>query len=321
MLWVLLLLVLLPGLAGCGESPKTEVAAFDTAHTATLKFTPSETWEPLSTSPILTLPTASPSPASATRAPATLTRQPTHTATPSPFICLESQGRIEKFSLKTDLLRLPLEYRVYLPPCYEAQRERRYPVLYLFHGQSFADDQWDRIGVDEAADQLIAAGQIPPLIIVMPHDRYGGQPIETGFAQAVVEVLVSKIDRNYRTLRNRLYRAVGGLSRGAGWAVHFGIAHWEDFGVLGAHSPAVFHSDAQRMRTMLDEIPPAQYPRIYMDIGERDRPEILRSAVWFEELLNEKDIPHEWHLFTGYHSEAYWSEHLEQYLLWYTKTW
>jgi enterochelin esterase-like enzyme len=134
-------------------------------------------------------------------------------------------------------------------------------------------------------------------------------------------VLVPKIDRTYRTLRNRLYRAVGGLSRGAGWAVHFGIAHWEDFGVLGAHSPAVFHSDAQRMRTMLDEIPPAQYPRIYMDIGERDRPEILRSAVWFEELLNEKDIPHEWHLFTGYHSEAYWSEHLEQYLLWYTKTW
>jgi len=75
------------------------------------------------------------------------------------------------------------------------------------------------------------------------------------------------------------------------------------------------------MRTMLDEIPPAQYPRIYMDIGERDRPEILRSTVWFEELLNEKDVPHEWHLFTGYHSEEYWSAHLEQYLLWYTKTW
>ena len=62
-------------------------------------------------------------------------------------------------------------------------------------------------------------------------------------------------------------------------------------------------------------------PRIYIDIGERDRPEILRAATWFEALLNEKDFPHEWHLFSGYHNEAYWSEHMDQYLRWYTQGW
>jgi len=33
------------------------------------------------------------------------------------------------------------------------------------------------------------------------------------------------------------------------------------------------------------------------------------------------NIPHEWHLFTGYHEEAYWQSHLEQYLRWYTQDW
>lgn len=249
----------------------------------------------------------------------TVAHQPS--STPTPWACWSAGGRLLTGSLDTSLLRLPLQYRVYLPPCYEEQAERRYPVLYLFHGQSSSDDQWDRLGADETADRLIAKGEIPPLIIVMPYDRYGGQPIETNFSQAITETLVPYMDKTYRTLPDREHRAVGGLSRGAGWAVHFAISEWQMFGRLGAHSLAVFHSDAQRMRTWLGEIPTDQYPLIYMDIGDRDRPEILRSALWFEALLNEYDIPHEWRLFSGYHSEEYWKAHLEQYLRWYTQDW
>jgi enterochelin esterase-like enzyme len=235
--------------------------------------------------------------------------------------CLKEGGRYEKGSLSTKLLRTPLEYRVYLPPCYSENPSERYPVLYLIHGQGFKDDQWDRIGADEAADRLIADGEIPPLIIVMPYERYGGQPTETKFAEALVKQLVPHIDQTYPTMPDRTHRAVGGLSRGGGWAIHFGTAHWPVFGALGGHSPAVFHTDAHDMRTFLEAIPPISYPRIYLDIGDRDRPEIMRSAVWFEELLDEKDIPHEWHLFSGYHNEAYWNEHMEQYLRWYSQGW
>jgi hypothetical protein len=70
----------------------------------------------------------------------------------------------------------------------------------------------------------------------------------------------------------------------------------------------------------LDALPPANL-QDYIDIGERDRPEILAVATWFEGLLDQRDIAHEWHLFAGYHSEAYWSEHLKQYLIWYTRGW
>jgi len=241
--------------------------------------------------------------------------------TPTPVNCLAQGGQIEKGSLETELLRLPLNFRVYIPPCYDLNEKQHYPVLYLFHGQSYTDDQWDRMGVDEVADRLIADGQIPPLIIVMPYDRLGGQPTETKFSQAITEVLLPHIDRTYRTLPDRAHRAVGGLSRGAGWAVHFAISEWELFGALGAHSVAVFHTDAQRMRAWLGQIPEDQYPRIFVDIGDKDRPEIMRSTLWFEDLLNLYDIPHEWRLLSGYHAEEYWKANLEQYLRWYTQGW
>lgn len=247
----------------------------------------------------------------------------TATTAPSPTVltCWREGGDMESMTLISEQLRLPLDYLVYTPPCYEEENKRHYPVLYLMHGQSFTAEQWNRIGADEAVDKLVLEGEIRPILIVMPHDRYGGQPIESNFGKVVVEELIPKIDSEYRTIPNREHRAVGGMSRGAGWAIHFGIAYWDVFGALGAHSPAVFHSDAQRMRTWLDEIPENGFPRIYVDIGDKDRPEIMRSAVWFEELLNEKDIPHEWHLFSGYHSEEYWQAHVEKYILWYSEIW
>jgi enterochelin esterase-like enzyme len=214
-----------------------------------------------------------------------------------------------------------MEYAVYLPACYDQQTDRRYPVLYMVHGQNYNHDQWDRLGIDESADALIAAGEISPVIIVLPRDRSWAQPTEDIFGTVLAEQLIPNIDDNYRTVPERSYRAVGGLSRGAGWAVHLGLSHWELFGAIGAHSLPVFWTDTNHIRNWLDAIPVEQLPRIYLDIGDKDRPVILASAIWFADLLNEKAIPHEWHLFPGYHEEAYWISHIDQYLRWYTQEW
>ena len=87
------------------------------------------------------------------------------------------------------------------------------------------------------------------------------------------------------------------------------------------HSLALFWSDVSYIKLWLDEIPPEEMPRFYIDAGLNDRPDILNSSRWFESQLNQRDIPHEWHLFAGYHDEAYWSSHLEQYLRWYAAEW
>lgn len=266
---------------------------------------------------------ATPGPTNTATTEPTLTPTPTSTITPSPtpLACWQQGGKIVTGQVQTELLPLPLDFRVYLPPCYQQERERRYPVLYLIHGQSFNDDQWDRLGADESADRLVADGQVSPFLIVMPRDRVWSQPTEDMFGQAVVQALIPWIDQNYRTRTERQYRAVGGLSRGAGWALHLGFSQWELFGSIGMHSLPVFWTDLPDIKPWLDFLTPDLLPRIYMDIGEKDRPQILKSTLWFEGLLTEKGIPHEWHLYPGYHEEAYWEAHVEEYVRWYAEEW
>jgi enterochelin esterase-like enzyme len=155
----------------------------------------------------------------------------------------------------------------------------------------------------------------------MPRDRIWTQPSEDKFGEAVIDLLLPYIDEQYRTRAEQPYRAIGGLSRGASWAIHLGFSRRELFSAIGGHSPPVFWEDVDYIEGWIKAIPPDQLPRIYLDIGRRDREEIMVSAIWFEELLTKMNIPHEWHLFTGYHNEEYWSSHIEEYLRWYAQEW
>ena len=173
--------------------------------------------------------------------------------------------------------------------------------------------------MDETADALIKSAEIPPLLIIMPRDRIWKQPPENNFGKAVISDLVPIIDASYRTIPERKYRAIGGLSWGANWAIHLGLTNWRIFGRIGAHSLPVFSTDGPRLSGWLDAIPSNELPRIYLDAGDHDR--WLQYTQWFEDLLTQKGIPHEWHLYPGYHNEDYWSSHVEDYLRWYTKDW
>lgn len=251
----------------------------------------------------------------------TYTSVPRPDSTPTPLACRHTPGRMELNSLHSALAPQSMNYRVYLPPCYTQEARRRYPVLYMIHGLNFDESQWDRLGIDELADRLIAAGQVAPFLIVMPADHGWKEPAEDPFDEIFEKELIPRIDRNYRTLPERSQRAIGGLSRGAGWAVHIGLLRWDLFGAIGGHSLPVFWEDTTYLQRRLQAIPLEQRPRIFLDIGDRDRPNILQSAVWFEGLLQKEHYAHEWYLYPGYHEEAYWRAHLEQYLRWYTAEW
>lgn len=246
---------------------------------------------------------------------------PIPTATPTPLACLYEGGQTFNDWILSDLLPNPLDFRVYLPPCYDSLENSRYPVLYLVHGKTYRHDQWDRLGVDETADAMIASGASIPFIIVMPRDRVWKQPSEDNFGDAVVNDLIPYIDSTYRTIPDREFRAVGGLSRGGSWALHLGIEHWELFSAIGLHSTPVFWEDALKVPEWLDGIPSEQYPRIYIDVASREADEIEESNAWFVEQLKLREIPFEWHMYVGVHDEAYWGENIENYLRFYTRGW
>ena len=239
------------------------------------------------------------------------------TPTSTPLACLTAPGRVEKGSLTST--NPAQEFRIYLPPCYDDKTDQRYPVLYLLHGQTYTDDQWVRLGAANIADQLILSGESVPFIVVFPDDRYWNLPPGAGFGQRLVEQLIPYIDSSYRTLPDREHRAIGGLSRGAGWALRLGLTRWQLFESIGLHSLAVLQSDASEVREWLAEIPPASRPRVFMDVGDND-PELTMASL-VESQFNNFGWAHEWYLYSGAHTEEYWSAHVDEYIRWYSEGW
>lgn len=234
-------------------------------------------------------------------------------------VCTQKKGKIMSTSLKSSLLIEPLLVRVYTPPCYEQEQKRLYPVLYLLHGQGFTDEQWDRIGADEAADKLISDGEIAPFIIVMPFDQSLTNPDNSAFGDVFLGTLIPWVDKTYRTYPDRAYRAIGGLSRGAAWAVHLGLSASEYFGSIGVHSGFFFAGEKDKTLQWLQKIPLNSLPRIRLDIGAEDDLRPFNDEL--EKMLVTMQIPHEWYLYPGRHEEPYWHKHLEEYMRWYAALW
>jgi enterochelin esterase-like enzyme len=264
------------------------------------------------------VPTLTPLPPPASQTlPAILTPSPFPTFTATPLACLTNPGRVEEGSL--DSTNPPQEFRIYLPPCYDEKTEQRFPALYLLHGQTYTDDQWIRLGAANRLDQLILSGESIPFIIVFPDDRYWNLPPGPGFGQRLVEELIPYIDATYRTLPDRDHRAIGGMSRGAGWSLRLGLTRWDLFGAIGLHSLAVLQKDASEIRSWLANIPPDLRPRVFMDIGDNDTELTMASQV--ESQFNNFGLTHEWHLYSGAHTEEYWSAHVDEYIRWYAEGW
>jgi enterochelin esterase-like enzyme len=167
----------------------------------------------------------------------------------------------------------------------------------------------------------VAAGEIEPFIIVMPRYRDWAGPPDNKLDQAVMEDLLPYIENTYRAIPGRDFRAIGGLSKGASWALHLGLTEWETFSIIGLHSLPIFYEDAPSVPGWLEEIPPKSNPRMYLDLSESDLIAITKSTQWFIDLLEDMDIPHEFHIYSGRHNEEYWSEHVEEYIRFYAEEW
>ncbi len=262
-------------------------------------------------------PTSTPFPPTQTRTPVPTFAIPTGTPTVTPLACLSQPGTVESGSLAST--KPPQAFIIYLPPCYAEKTDQRYPVLYLLHGQTYTDDQWIRLGAVDAINELLLNGEIMPFIIVFPDDHYWNTPAGTTFGARLVDDLIPYIDQTYRTLPDPRFRAIGGMSRGAGWALQLGLTRPDLFSIIGLHSLAVFQRDASKVDDWIQDIPPASRPSIFMDIGESDQELISAKAV--ENLFTQFDIHHEWHLYSGAHTEEYWSAHVEEYIRWYASQW
>ncbi|MBU1869708.1 MAG: esterase family protein, partial [Candidatus Omnitrophica bacterium] len=206
-----------------------------------------------------------------------------------------ASGVVKRYELDSQLMNAAQYVSVYFPPCYDETLPGGYPVLYLLHGQTFDDQMWLDLGAQAVADDLISSGAARPFLMIMPYEEYYyRQPENNKFPEALIEEIIPFIDSTFNTCAERACRALGGISRGASWAVRLGLQQWELFASVGAHSLPTFKGDLEALPDWLEQIPEGSAPRLYLDIGRFD-PEV-KTAYRFEQVLNEKGILNEWHL-------------------------
>ena len=243
------------------------------------------------------------------------------------------QGMLVDDSLLSPIIGERFMYRLYLPPDYLRAPDRRYPVLYLLHGTGGSYTEWSDSFVPEQADRMILAGEIQPLIVVMPGDAestyWANWDNGPRWADYVAEDVVSTIDQRYRTLPNPADRAIGGLSMGGLGALNLAFQHPDVFGVVGAHSPSVRLEPDPALwfltgQNFWDHNPIwlAQHRpgldslKIWLDGGTDD--------VWLPNIeavhaaLVGEGLHVEWHVLPGPHEAEYWIAHVPEYLRFYS---
>ena len=150
-----------------------------------------------------------------------------------------AKGKFERIKVHGKALEGNLEgdspdrdVSVYLPPSYETERNRRYPVVYLLHGYSNTDEGWFGPGtksgfqsagttLSAVADSAIAGRAVREMILVMPnaYTLYQGSmyssSVTTGdWEMYITRDLVGYIDSHYRTIPQRASRGLAGHSMG-----------------------------------------------------------------------------------------------------------
>ena len=133
---------------------------------------------------------------------------------------------------------------VFLPPSYNQNPTRRYPVVYALHGYSIGAEQWTQeIHVPQTIEGAFARGA-QEMIVVLPDSKtvHNGSMYSTSvttgdFETYVARDVVSYIDAHYRTIAARESRGLVGHSMGGYGATRIGMKHADVFGSLYIMSP------------------------------------------------------------------------------------
>jgi S-formylglutathione hydrolase FrmB len=252
--------------------------------------------------------------------------------------------RIECKSIDSKILSRPVRYCVVLPPNYDQDKTRKYPVLYFFHGLGDNEQMFIHGGAFNLVEDLWERKQIGEFLIVTPaagasfyiNSRSG----TVRYEDFLIQEFLPQIEMRYRVSAARGSRGVSGVSMGGYGALHLAFRHPELFVAVSAHSPALIDefpafvapSAAGGMRArVLEETfgsppDPAFWERaspltlaktarmgaqkIYFDCGDQDDYGFEDGAKSLDKILTARHIPHEAHIYPGRHDWEYFAEHL-----------
>lgn len=217
---------------------------------------------------------------------------------------------------------------VYTPPGYDESTDR-YPVFYLVSGTTDTEETWFKVGkVNFILDNLIAAGNAVPMIVVLPYGNMGvGAPrpntpeaavMYQAFNDDLVGSIMPYIEANYRTINDRDHRAIAGFSRGGGQSLFTGFNNFDKFAYIGSYSAYLIEETIDEYFSDLIDNPEATNARLkllWMGVGKADF--LYQQAAEFDQLMTAKKIDHQSMYTEGGHTwmnaRTYLHETLQKY--------
>jgi enterochelin esterase family protein len=211
------------------------------------------------------------------------------------------------FSARQQRMR---RFVVYTPPGYESSRSRQYPALVLLPGTPGDESDWTSGGgfAEVIFDNLIAAGQMVPMIVVMHAsdvlDRAGERRSDNNlreFEATLVNELVPLVRQRYRVSSDPRSWAIAGLSLGGEFGMHVGLKHPELFRSVASLSGSLVPSSFDtRFGPALAGSKTRDYRLIWLGCGSEDI--FFGGAKSFAALLQSAKIRHVFREFPGPHS-------------------
>jgi len=204
---------------------------------------------------------------------------------------------------------------IYLPPCYDENAVRQYPVLYFFPGFSGTAGDWLSAGAAGIADAIIHSGDVPPFLIVSTDDLYPDLD-----ANAVVDSVIPWVESRCRTGGERRLRAAAGGSFGGAAAYHLAFKRPDLISSAGIFGNGAAYGEEESILVCLAAIPAPIRPRGYLSSGEGDTYMVERARVMIS-LLDKAGIAHEETFLPGGHDDETWLGAFPVYLRWAARDW
>ena len=262
----------------------------------------------------------------------------------APILTSAASGRVECNSLQSKILARAVPYCVLLPPSYDADKARAFPILYFFHGlgdneQMFVhtggwnlvEDLWER---KQLGEFLIATPAAGATFYINSHDG------KVRYEDFLMREFLPGIEKKFRAKPGRANRAVSGVSMGGYGALHLAFRHPALFSAVSAHSAALIEKLPAFLGGVAQNSPrgrvfggtfgsppdPAFWERnspvaeaktaaltnlkIYFDCGDEDDFGFEAGAAALDRALTSRKIAHEYHLYRGRHDWQYFATHL-----------
>ncbi len=226
-------------------------------------------------------------------------------------------GKLEMVSYDSKSVGTTRKMQVYTPPGYSA--DTKYPVLYLLHGIGGDETEWQRFAKPNLLlDNLLADGNVEPMIVVMPNGRaqkndrpegnvFASAPAFAAFEEDLLKDVIPAIEAKYSVQADREHRALAGLSMGGGQTLNFGLGHLDTFAWIGAFSSAPNTKPAAELLSDPEKAK-EQIKLLWLACGNKDN--LLGISQGVHALLKDKQIPHVWHVDGNGHDATEWRNNL-----------